>query len=121
MVNRITKWDMEEFSWQYENRFQKYADQLLHQSQLAGEAAAVTGSSYYMNHRVNLYSKIPILDISLLKRGISELTTTRPLAILVILQEKSMASYRDFIVDFAGNEVGRFKDYHFYILHVNTR
>ena len=120
-INRIGKFNTEEYSWQYEDRFQKYAGQLIDNFKHPGQLAVVTGSSYYMNHRVNLYSKIPILDSSLVINNLSSLQTSHSVLLLVILQEKNLASYKKFIDSVGQKEAGRFEDYHFYILHVNAR
>jgi hypothetical protein len=120
-INRVVKFNTEEYSWQYEDRFQKYADRILSSFKRPGESAVVTGSSYYMNHRVNLYSKVPILDSSLAVNDLSSLRTSQSLVLLVILQQKDLDSYRKFISSAGNYEAGRFEDYHFYVVHVNAR
>ena len=115
-VKRLANYGREEYHWQYEYRFQQYADNILRKARKEGMPAAVTGSSHYMNNRVSLYSNIPVLNQNELLNDLNVLHARSSTLLLVIIHEKELPNFKSFT---AGQlPVGAFEGYYFYTLYV---
>lgn len=117
-INRIVNIKKEEYSWQYENRFQKYATKILEKEKQPGEKAIVTGSAYYMTNRVGLWSNIPVLDDASKINNLTSLNTKTPVLLLIILDDKDLGKFEPFTTLYAKEAVGKFNQYNFYTLHI---
>ncbi len=116
-INRIVNIKKEEYSWQYENRFQKYAATILEKEKQPGEKAVVTGSAYYMTNRVGLWSNIPVLDDASKINNLTSLNTKVPVLLLVILNEKDSAAFQPFL-SANSKATGHFDNNNFYTVHI---
>lgn len=119
-ANRIRNWGQEEYSWQYEHRFEKQAAHIIDSAIIEGEKPVITGSGYYMNHRISIYKNAPLLDSGLLINDLSSLKSSSPVLLLVILQDKDLQSYSQFISTNNNALAGKFEDYSFYTIHVEA-
>jgi hypothetical protein len=118
-INRIRLIDKEEYSWHYEDRFQKYADSILKtaEAKFSIERVAVTGSSYFMNNRVSLYSHAPVLSAVKALNKPSLLNAQKPVLLLVIIHQKDFSSFQPFLS--AQKEIaGKFNEFYFYTVYV---
>jgi hypothetical protein len=119
-LNRIRLLGKEEYSWQYENRFQRYADSIIQQAKKIYPATRVivSGSAYYYNHRVSLYSHVPILyDPQVLD---SSVRSGRPVVVVNIIDNKALAAQKFPFV--TGEKIaGSFADFSFYIKYVAAK
>ncbi len=116
-INRIVNIKKEEYSWQYENKFQKYAATILEKEKQPGEKAIVTGSAYYMTNRVGLWSNIPVLDDASKINNLTSLNTKVPVLLLVILNEKDSTAFQPFL-SANSKAIGHFDNYSFYSVHI---
>lgn len=116
--NRIRFFGKETYSWQYEDRFQRYADGLL-KRELKNQHVPVvlTGTSYYMNNRISLYSHVPILEKLGAINDLSSLHTKHPILLLVAMEKKFIPAFQTFL---SSNPklVGQFNEFYFYIVYV---
>lgn len=118
-AKRIVRFNKEEYSWQYEDKFQKYADSILKSQQniFSAKKAVITGSSYYMNHRVSLYSHVPILSEARSVNNPGILRTKEPILLLVILNKNDLTAFQTFLS--SGRKLaGQFRDFYFYAVYV---
>ncbi len=117
-MNRIKNLNKEEYSWQNEDRFQKYAAAIIKREKKPGEKVIVTGSAYYITGRISLYSYIPEL------KNVNEINNlssfnTRDLAILlVVLHEKDLNQFQSFLSQKEKEFKGQLNGYNFYTIHV---
>ena len=120
-AKRIRNFGKEEYSWQYEYRFQQFADKILKgmlKDKDAGQVI-VTGSSHYMNNRVSLYNNIPVWTENHLLNNLDAVLTSGPVTLLVIIHESEFVNFRSFL---AGKKPsGSFEGYYFYITDVRQR
>lgn len=119
-LRRILLFSKEEYSWQYEDRFEKYADGVLklERDKYKAEKIVVTGSSYYLNHRVSLYSHVPVMYDSLSINTVSQLKTRSPVLLIVILNQKNFSSYQHFLLKQRNEAAGKFEGFYFYSVYV---
>lgn len=118
-LNRIRFLKKEEYSWQYESRFQKYADDVLRaaEKKFSAEKNVVVGSSYYINNRVCLFSHVPILPNAQDINKFSTLQCKKPVLLLVIINKKDFPAFQPFLA--AQHEIaGKFDDYYFYTVYI---
>lgn len=120
-INRIRDFKKEEYSWQYENRFQQYADSIIKKEKLTShiEKAIVTGTSYYMNHRVVINSHVPLFEDIYKVNDLSSLSTKRPVFLLVILDTKALPGFLPFLSRKEVKTAGNFDEFSFYIVHLD--
>jgi hypothetical protein len=118
--NRLRWLGKEEYSWQHELKIQQHADRLLQQEKRPQETAVVTGSWYYINHRVNLGSRIPILREASAINDPAALQTSKPAVVLVILRPEEMPAFQPFLQRADKKDLGSFRNFHFYSLHVGN-
>jgi hypothetical protein len=120
--NRLRKIGKEEYRWQYEDRFQKYAGTVVTKAKALypGAKIIVSGSSYYYNHRVSLYTHVPILYDPQPVFNATSIRTTKPVAVVNILNIKSPLPQQ---TAYMRNEkiAGNFDDFVFYITYVAPR
>jgi hypothetical protein len=115
-ANRVARFGKEEYHWQYEYRFQKYADEILRKDTSNITRRAVTGSSHYMNNRVSLYSNIPVLNANESINDLTSLQTSVPMLLLVIIHEKDFPNFRSFLEN--QEATGHFEGYSFFTIYV---
>jgi hypothetical protein len=115
-AKRIAAFGKEEYSWQYELRFQKYAADLIRTEQRKhpGMQAVLTGSSYYFNNRVSIYSHIPIFSEVVRINKMQDLHTKAPVLLIVILFEKHLPNFRSFLSEEGHPAIGKFDGFLFY-------
>jgi hypothetical protein len=118
--NRILYWGKEEYSWQYEDRFQKYAAAIINKERTRqpSEKTVITGTSYYMNHRVSLFSHAPILSDVLAINNLICLNTQKPVLLLVILNKKDLPIFQSFLSLNKNEAIGTFDGFNFYTIHI---
>ena len=119
-IRRLENINKKEYSWQYENRFQKYADSIIEneKKKYSTNRVVVTGSSYYYNHRVILYSHVPVLHEVNKINDLSSLNTKTPVLLLIILLDKDLSGFKSFL-SMKGKEVaGKFNGFSFYSVYV---
>lgn len=120
-LNRLHLFQKEEYSWQYENRFQKYADNILRTADktFGTQQSIVTGSSYYLNNRVCLFSHVPILPNAPDINQFASLQCKKPVLLLVIINKKDFPAFQSFLA--AQKETaGKFDDYYFYTVYIQA-
>jgi hypothetical protein len=118
--NRIRNRNKEEYSWQYENRFQKYADNLIKKEKQKNPSVEiiVTGTSYNMNHRVVINSHVPPLtDFRKLKNPLT-INTKEPSLLFIMLEKDSLSSYQPLLSQKNLKTTGDFDNFNFYTLYV---
>lgn len=113
---RIGQAGKEEYYWQYEYRFQQYADSILKNEPGSAAHKVLAGSSHYMNNRVSLYSDIPILREEQLLNDSTAIRTKAPVVLLVIIHERDFPNFKPFLA--GRTPVGKFEDYFFYSVYV---
>jgi hypothetical protein len=119
-MNRILLLGKEEYSWQYEDRFQKYAADVIRKEQTRqpSEKTVITGTSYYMNHRVSLYCHAPILSDVQAINNLTYVNTQKPVLLLVILHKKDLTNFPSFL-SFHKEAAGSFDGFNFYTIHIS--
>ena len=118
--NRVKHYGKEEYSWQYEDRFQKYTDSLIGKARNVYQVkkVAVAGSSYYYNHRMYLYSHVPIMhDLDKINNP-ALLNAKEPTVLLIMLWDKHRPQFQSFLTKHAGSPVGHFDGNTFYLHYV---
>ena len=119
-INRIRNFKKEEYSWQYEKRFQQYAASVIKTEKQSRtiEKVVVTGTSYYMNHRVVINSHLPLLSEVYKINDFSSLNTKSPVLLLVIIEKKAFPAFQSFLSQKDVKAAGNFGDYFFYTAYV---
>jgi hypothetical protein len=121
--NRVRYFGKEEYSWQYEDRLQKYADAVIQKAKQAYKVnkVAVAGSSYYYNHRIHLYSHVPMMHEAARINDLSSLYTKEPVVLLVMIHENHKPQFRPFLAQKGRASVGNFDGNSFYTVYVTPR
>lgn len=119
-VRRLALLNKEEYSWQYENRFQKFADSIIQKEQqkYSAKKTVVTGSVYFMNHRISLYSHVPVFFAVHQINDPSSLNTGEPVLLLVVLRKQHLADFKPFLASYSDKLAGQFDDFYFYTMYV---
>ena len=119
-INRIRNYKKEEYSWQYDNRFQKYASSIINNEKRMnpGKKIIVTGTSYNMNHRVVINSHVPPLTDVQKINSLSTINTKTPVILLAMIQKDSLAAYQPFTIQKNVKTVGNFEGFTFYTAYV---
>ena len=122
-AKRVALWGKESYSWQDEDRFQQHAHSIIEQEQKKLQVAgvAIAGSSYYLNHRISLYSGVPILYDQGKLNDLSSIASKKPMLLLVILQQDQLQVYEPFIKQFGKDPAGQFNGFYFYPVYVPAR
>jgi hypothetical protein len=118
--NRVWYIGKEEYSWQYEDRLQKYAHGIITRArqQYGVNKVAVTGSTYYYNHRIHLYSHVPMMHAAEKINDLSSLNTREPVVLLVMIHEQKASLFRPFLERHRAKAVGEFDGHSFYSVYV---
>jgi hypothetical protein len=111
-TRRILNYRKEEYYWQYEYRFQKYAQEIINNKSRPGLPVIVTGTSHYMNNRVSLYSDIPVFNEEKKLNDLSSLHTRAPVLLLVILHKNLFPEYEAFLEN--RSPAGNFDEFYFF-------
>lgn len=121
--NRLVNLGREEYSWQYEDRFQKEAAAVIVQAKKEHgvNKAVVTSPSYYYANRVALYSHTPILQDVGNVNDMSKLAAKEPVLLLIMLHQNDLPQFRSFLAQYGKGPAGNFEDYLFYTLYVTPR
>lgn len=117
-VKRAINVETEEYIWQKEKNIQQYAGMVLQKERLPGEAAAVTGSSYYINYRAAIHSHVPVMEDTESIIDSAKLNAAKPTVLLVIVEEKHLPEYEPFLAKTKNELVGYFRGLYFYTIHV---
>jgi hypothetical protein len=119
-THRLLQFRREEYTWQYEHRFQRYADDIIakERTKHAFDRVVVTGSSHYMNNRVAVYSHAAVLTDNMSINDPGSINTSRPALLLVMLYEKQLAPWQPFIEAQRGEVAGYFGGLYFYTVYV---
>jgi hypothetical protein len=122
-AKRFILFNKESYSWQTELHLQQYADAIIQKEKVLANAnpVVVTGSMYYLNYRVSLYSHVPVMSQSPVINDLSQLKTKNPVSLVVILAEKDLAGYNAFLVNKEKKLAGYLNGFYFYTLHVDRR
>lgn len=117
---RVRLVSKEQYSWQYEKRFQEYADSIIQKAKKGyqTEKLAVTGTSFYFNMRVSLFSHVPVMEEVQTINNLASLKTKEPILVLIILAEKEAASYSSFLSAAGKQAVGNMYGFTFYTVYV---
>jgi hypothetical protein len=121
--NRVRYFGKEEYSWQYEDRLQKYADGIIQKAreQYNIRKVAVTGSSYYYNHRIHLYSHVPMMHDAAALNIPSSLRSKEPVILVVMIHERHMEKFQPFLSKEGNLAIGNFDGHSFYTVYVTPR
>jgi len=119
-TKRVLLFNKESYSWQTEYRIQQYADAIIKKEQ-AGENVVVTGSSYYFNYRVSLFSHVPVMAQSGQVNDPALLHGSAKTLLLVILEEKDLGGYAAFLSSKEKKLAGYLNGFYFYTLHADPR
>lgn len=118
-ANRISRFNNEVYIWQLEYKLQKLADDIINKNRKENEITVVTGSMYYLNYRVSLFSHTGIMTNASAINKPGQIKSTKPTLLLVIIYEKDINAYLPFI-ESNKIEVAGYKDgFYFYTLHVS--
>jgi hypothetical protein len=120
-VSRIKNIGREEYTWQYEDRFQRYAHSMVRDAiaQYGTDKVVVTGSNYYMNNRVAVYSHTPLLsDIYSINR-LDSIKAASPTILLAIVRENDKPAFQSFLSSKKIALAGYFNGFYFYSTLIN--
>jgi len=119
-INRIKSYKKEEYSWQFEKRFQDYADSIIQSEKkiIPDAKVVITGTSYYFNHRIIINSQAAPLNELAAINEFPLLNSKTPVILLTILQKDSVANYQPFVSKKEVKQVGSFGDLNFFITTV---
>ena len=123
VANRVWNLGREEYSWQYEDRFQKYAAGVMAKAQKEHrvDRGVVASPSYYYANRVALYAHVPLLhNTDAIQEG-SSLATKEPVLLLVMLHQNDLSRFGAFLSQYGKEPSGIFEDYSFYTVYVTPR
>jgi hypothetical protein len=120
-AKRIVNFKKEEYNWVGELKIQQYADTIIRNEKKKnpGAMVVVTGSSYYINHRISLFSHTGIMNEAEKINDLTLLNTKHPVILLVVLYEKHVSGYQQFLSQSKELEAGQFKGYSFYTAYVS--
>jgi hypothetical protein len=117
--NRIFNFNKEEYSWQYDIRFQKFAADLIEQEKKSsGVQHVVLTGSEFLNNRITLENKVPRMYTDTLINNISFLHTKKTVMLFVVIQDIARERFAAFLNNIEVKEVGRFDNYSFYTIYI---
>jgi hypothetical protein len=116
-ANRFTNIKKEEYSWQKENRFQKYAVSLIRKEINPSENVVISGPPYTMTNRISLYSGFPVLNDASSINNLPCLSSKKPILLFVVLHKINLVDYNKFL-SYRGKNIGSFGDYIFFAVHI---
>ena len=119
-ANRIKNFKQEEYSWQFEDRFQEYAATLMKiEKGLYPDAAPVlAGPVYFLNHRISLYTGAQIIIEKEQDRGWDNYKTKAPVLLTAVIPDDEADKFQSFIAKHADDKKGKFGQFSFYIVYV---
>ena len=119
-TKRIVNSNKEKYFWVLEYRFQQYTEEIIKKAvqKQPVENVMVTGSSYYVNNRIAVYSHVPVLKEYEHINDFSSLHTTRPVLLLVILHETSLKNFQPFLSAQGKEVAGYSQGFYFYTVYV---
>lgn len=119
---RIFNLGKEEYSWQTDLNIQKFADEIIIRAKEKYPEAntVVTGSSYYFNNRISLYSYVPILHEGEKINTPEQLKTKKDILLLIVLTEASLPEFAPFISGVKKELVGFLNGFYFYTVYVTA-
>jgi hypothetical protein len=119
-VNRIKYFKTEQYTWQTEYEFSKYAGNIIEKEKLKTYSKIIiTGSSWFLNNRVSLYNHVPIAEEKEIN-GLSSLNTSKPVTIVAIIRKDLLSRFQQ-LLSTNNKPVGYHSGYYFYTVHVNPR
>lgn len=111
-ANRIVYFTKEEWGWQRELRFQRYAAELVNREKIKQNADKVVliGTSDWMTLRAGLYCRLPIFeDVSKLNH-LSAVNTKSPVLLFAIIRKDHLTYFGTFVnsakTKYAGSDEG---------------
>jgi hypothetical protein len=121
VTNRCINLNKEEYSWQIDYKYQKFAAAIIEKEQkkIPIRYVVLAGSSLYMNNRICLYSHIPLLKETDRINNLSNLNTRRPVLLLVALRKDALKKFSSFLSMKEKINEGEFLGYYFYTVYVN--
>lgn len=117
-LNRIKNYKREEYSWQYEDRFQQYATSLIKKEVRPLEEVVITGPPYVMTNRISLYTNFPVLNDASTINNLSSLRTKRPVLLFIVLHAVNYNEYKTFLLNSNIRKIGSFDKYSFFVAHI---
>ena len=119
VTNRILHFNKEEYSWQYDIRFQNFASDLIErEKKSSGIQQVVLSGSEFLNNRITLQNHVPRLYADTLINDITSLHTKKAVILFVVIQDIAHERFAGFLNHKAVKEVGRFNNYSFYTIYI---
>ena len=121
-TKRVANVSKEEYSWQSDLKIQQYADAIIRKEKkkYSLKKAIVSGSSYYFNNRISLYSHIPILQETDKIPTPKLLGTKENALLLVVLDENSFIKSNSSLIEKNYTFSGQFKNFYFYTITLSA-
>jgi hypothetical protein len=121
-ITRIKNLGREEYTWQYEDRFQRYTDKVINDAirQYGTDKVVATGSNYYMNNRVAVYSHTPLLTNIYAINDLASVKAAAPTILLAVIQESDKPAFQSFLASKQIALAGYFDNYYFYTVRVDA-
>ncbi len=117
---RVINFNKENYSWQSELELQKYAARIIENAQQKYHTrkVVVTGSSYYVNIRISLYSNIPILELVDLNKSNNLIKSKEPVLLLIVLNEKISPGIQSYWGLTLNKPIGYLNGFSFYVSYI---
>lgn len=98
-AHRIQRFNKEIYGWQYELQFQKNVNEIVARTELIQKNRNIVliGTSDWMTLRASLYCHLPVFEDVNKLNTITELTTTKPVTLLVLIQDEYINAFKSFI------------------------
>lgn len=122
-AKRLINAGKEEYSWQWEDRFQQYADTIIQQEKKTMQPAnvVVTGPVYYLNNRISIYSNTAALHDATVLHDLSTLKASANTLLLVAIDKYNLPAFHDFTTNPSVILAGQFEQFYFYKVYVGPR
>lgn len=122
-TKRLINAGSEEYSWQWENRFQQYAGNIIQQEKKTTQQAnvVIAGPVYYLNNRVSIYSHAAALHDATALHDLTKLKASAHTLLLVAIDKDNLAAFSDFTTNPSVILAGQFEQFYFYKLYVGPR
>jgi hypothetical protein len=120
---RVLHFNTEEYSWQWENRFQHYADSIIQERNTTAPVSnvVVAGPTYYLNNRVSIWSNAAALHDATQLNRLSSLKTMDSVLLLAIIDSTQFQQFQPFLADSTKELAGQFDRFYFYTVYVRPR
>lgn len=117
--NRMIHFRNEEYRWQHDIRFQKFASEIIEKEKKStGLNQVVITGSEYLNNRMMLGNSIPRMYDDTLINNIGSLHSTKPVLLIVVIQDVGRERFASFLNNQEVKELGRFDGCSFYSFFV---